>query len=127
MPASVTSSADLDDPPRQPRGPLAIGPWIVDPPINELRRGNEAVRIEPKAMDVLVFLADRAGRLVSREELFAAAWPGVVVGDEALTQTINKLRKAFGDASRSPSYIETIKSSGSCGMTHSRLPQTPEP
>jgi DNA-binding winged helix-turn-helix (wHTH) protein len=112
MPASVTSSADLDDPPRQPRGPLAIGPWIVDPPINELRRGNEAVRIEPKAMDVLVFLADRAGRLVSREELFAAAWPGVVVGDEALTQTINKLRKAFGDASRSPSYIETIAKRG---------------
>ena len=112
MPASVTSSADLDDPPRQPRGPLAIGPWIVDPPINELRRGNEAVRIEPKAMDVLMLLAERAGRPVTRDELFTAAWPGVVVGDEALTQTINKLRKAFGDASRSPSYIETIAKRG---------------
>ena len=57
-------------------------------------------------------MSERAGRPVSREELFAAAWPGVVVGDEALTQTINKLRKAFGDASRSPSYIETIAKRG---------------
>lgn len=105
-------SASADDSHRPPRGSLAIGQWLVDPQSNELRRGSEAVRIEPKAMDVLMLLAERAGRPVSREELFAAVWPGVVVGDEALTQTINKLRKAFGDASRSPSYIETIAKRG---------------
>jgi DNA-binding winged helix-turn-helix (wHTH) protein/TolB-like protein/Tfp pilus assembly protein PilF len=91
---------------------LRIGEWLADPEGNELRRGGEALRIEPKAMDVLMLLADRVGRVVSREELFAAVWPGVVVGDEALTQTIIKLRKALGDNSRSPSYIETIAKRG---------------
>lgn len=89
-----------------------IGEWSADPESNELSRGSETLRIEPKAMDVLMLLADRVGRVVSREELFMAVWPGVVVGDEALTQTINKLRKALGDNSRSPSYIETIAKRG---------------
>jgi DNA-binding winged helix-turn-helix (wHTH) protein/TolB-like protein len=91
---------------------VRIGEWSVDPETNELTRGTETVRIEPKAMDVLVLLADRAGRVVGREELFVTVWPGVVVGDEAITQTIIKLRKALGDNPRSPSYIETIAKRG---------------
>lgn len=91
---------------------LWIGPWSVDPETNVLERGNEMVRVEPKAMDVLMLLAARVGRVFTREELFAAVWPGVIVGDEALTQTIIKLRRALGDNSRSPSYIETIAKRG---------------
>ena len=91
---------------------LRIGEWSVDPRTNELRRGTESVRIEPKAMDVLMLLARHAGRVVRRDELFAAAWPGVVVGDEALTQSIIKLRRALGDDSRAPAYIETISKRG---------------
>jgi DNA-binding winged helix-turn-helix (wHTH) protein/TolB-like protein/Tfp pilus assembly protein PilF len=94
------------------RPPLQIGDWSVDREMNELRRGGEAARIEPKAMDVLMLLADRVGRVVSREELFAAVWPGVVVGDDALTQSIIKLRRALGDDPRSPAYIETIAKRG---------------
>jgi DNA-binding winged helix-turn-helix (wHTH) protein/TolB-like protein/Tfp pilus assembly protein PilF len=92
--------------------PVQIGPWSVDPEANVVRRGEETIRLEPKAMDVLVLLAQRAGRVVRREELFAAAWPGVVVGDEALTQSIIKLRRALGDDSRAPSYIETVAKRG---------------
>ena len=84
----------------------------MDPTTNELARGGEVVRIEPKAMEVLLALAQRAGQAVSREELLAAVWPGVVVGDEALTQSIIKLRRALGDNPRSPSYIETISKRG---------------
>jgi DNA-binding winged helix-turn-helix (wHTH) protein/TolB-like protein/Flp pilus assembly protein TadD len=91
---------------------LRIGDWQVDPATNELARPGEVVRIEPKAMEVLVALAGRAGRAVSREELLAAVWPGVVVGDETLTQSIIKLRRALGDNPRSPSYIETISKRG---------------
>ena len=94
------------------RSRMRIGEWTADPQTNELSRRNEAVRIEPKAMDVLMVLAGRVGRVVSREDLFAAVWPGVVVGDEALTQSIIKLRKALGDDSRAPSYIETIAKRG---------------
>src|SRR5688572_3291261 len=63
-------------------------------------------------MEVLMLLAEHADRVVSREELLHAVWPGVVVGDEALTQSVIKLRRALGDDSRSPSYIETIPKRG---------------
>jgi DNA-binding winged helix-turn-helix (wHTH) protein/TolB-like protein/Tfp pilus assembly protein PilF len=89
-----------------------IGEWWADPATNELGRGGETVRIEPKAMEVLVLLAGRAGRVVTREELFSAVWPGVVVGDEAITQSVIKLRRALGDNPRDPSYIETISKRG---------------
>jgi DNA-binding winged helix-turn-helix (wHTH) protein/TolB-like protein/Tfp pilus assembly protein PilF len=91
---------------------LSIGEWLADPATNELRRDGRKVRIEPKAMDVLMLLAARSGDVVHREELFAAVWPGVVVGDEALTQCMIKLRRALGDNPRSPSYIETISKRG---------------
>lgn len=111
MPTSFPSAggAGVD---RRRRTQRWIGEWAADPEVNELRHGDDAVRIEPKAMDVLMLLADRPGRVVTREELFLAVWPGVIVGDEALTQTINKLRKALGDNSRSPSYIQTIAKRG---------------
>jgi TolB-like protein/DNA-binding winged helix-turn-helix (wHTH) protein len=57
-------------------------------------------------------LADRSGAVVTREELLSAVWPGVVVGDEALTQSIIKLRRALGDNPRSPAFIETISKRG---------------
>lgn len=91
---------------------LCVGEWTADPEANKLSRDGRIVRIEPKAMDLLMLLAARAGNVVTRNELLATIWPGVVVGDEALTQEINKLRKALGDNSRSPSYIETVTKRG---------------
>ena len=49
------------------RSGLRIGEWWADPTTNELRRGGDAIRIEPKAMEVLMALAARAGEVVSRE------------------------------------------------------------
>jgi DNA-binding winged helix-turn-helix (wHTH) protein/TolB-like protein/Tfp pilus assembly protein PilF len=91
---------------------LRIGEWWADRTTNELGRAGGTVRVEPKAMEVLMVLADHAGQVVSREELLAAVWPGVVVGDEALTQSVIKLRRALGDNPRSPSYIATISKRG---------------
>ena len=98
--------------PARPGGRYRIGEWQVTPALNEIRRGAETVRIEPKAMEVLAMLAERAGDAVAREDLLAAIWPGVVVGDDALTQAVIKLRKALGDAAREPKYIETIAKRG---------------
>jgi adenylate cyclase len=97
-------------------GPIATGwqirEWCVEPAVNEIRREGETLRIEPKAMEVLVFLANRAGQVVSRDELLSALWPGVVVGDDALSQAVIKLRKALRDPAKSPQYIETIPKRG---------------
>jgi DNA-binding winged helix-turn-helix (wHTH) protein/TolB-like protein/Flp pilus assembly protein TadD len=91
---------------------VLIGDWRVSPATNELSRAGATVRIEPKAMEVLALLASRDGDVVSRRELLAAVWPGVIVGDEALTQSVIKLRRALGDNPRAPAYIETISKRG---------------
>jgi DNA-binding winged helix-turn-helix (wHTH) protein/TolB-like protein/Tfp pilus assembly protein PilF len=91
---------------------LRIGEWQAERATNELSRPGERLRIEPKAMEVLMVLAGRAGQVVGRDELLATVWTGVVVGDEALTQSIIKLRRALGDNPRSPAYIETISKRG---------------
>ncbi len=91
---------------------VRIGDWELDRALNEIRRPGASIRLEPKVVDVLAYLADRPGSVVSRDELLEAVWPGVVVGDDALTQAVIKLRKALGDEARQPAYIETIAKRG---------------
>src|SRR5664279_5447472 len=91
---------------------LKIGDWSVDRATNEISRGAELVHLEPKVVDLLFALAQRADQVVSREELLAQVWSGVVVGEDVLTQGVIKLRKALGDNSREPVYIQTIPKRG---------------
>jgi TolB-like protein/DNA-binding winged helix-turn-helix (wHTH) protein/Tfp pilus assembly protein PilF len=96
----------------QPDTPFTVGDWLVDPRANELQRDAATVRLEPKVMRVLCVLAERPGSVVSREDLESRVWAGMVVTSDAVTNTIIKLRKVFGDDSRRPSYIETISKTG---------------
>jgi TolB-like protein/DNA-binding winged helix-turn-helix (wHTH) protein/Flp pilus assembly protein TadD len=61
-----------------------------------LADGNE-IALRPKTFGVLHHLIENAGRLVSKDELFAAVWPNVTVTDDALVQSIGELRRALGD------------------------------
>ena len=63
-------------------------------------------------MRVLVHLAERAGEVVSREQLETDVWRGTVVGYDSLSNAIAKLRKAFEDDSQQPAVIETIPKVG---------------
>ena len=91
---------------------IRIGEWELDAEGCELRRGAESVHLESKTVEVLRQLALKPGRVLGRDELLSLAWPGVVVGDDALTQAIIKLRKALGDDAQDPRYIETIPKRG---------------
>jgi DNA-binding winged helix-turn-helix (wHTH) protein/TolB-like protein len=91
---------------------LRVGDWTVQPDLNQLSAHGRTVKVEPKAMAVLLYLAERAGQVVGREALLAQVWPGVVVGDDSLTQVIIKLRKALGDDSEHPTYIQTVTKKG---------------
>lgn len=95
-----------------PAGALQVGDWRIAPELNQISRAGECVRLEPKAIELLVFLAQRRREVVSREELLTALWPGVIVGDNALTQVVSKLRRALGDTAREPAYIEAIAKRG---------------
>ncbi len=96
----------------QPYAALQIGEWRVAPDLNQISRGQEVVHLEPKAMAVLMHLASRPGEVASRDELLGAVWPGVIVGDNALTQVVIKLRKALGDTAREPTYLQAISKKG---------------
>ncbi|MGD8418201.1 MAG: TIR domain-containing protein [Pseudomonadales bacterium] len=91
---------------------LAIGEWTLDVGAQRLSRGNQSHRLDPKAQSVLLHLIDRAPEVVSREGLMNRTWPDVVVGQNVLDQAIAQLRKAFGDDSRNPVYIETLPRRG---------------
>jgi adenylate cyclase len=91
---------------------VRVGDWAVEPTLNQVSAAGRTVKLEPKTMAVLAYLADRPGQVVSREALLSAAWPGVLVGDDSLTQVIIKLRKALGDVPEKPAYIQTISKGG---------------
>ena len=89
-----------------------IGDWSVEPAANRLFREGREVRLEPKVMRVLIYLVERRGEVISRHDLEAHVWAGMIVTDDAVTNTVIKLRRALGDDARNPRYIETIAKTG---------------
>jgi adenylate cyclase len=91
---------------------FSIDNWTVEPALNRMSREGETIHFEPKVMAVLVYLAERPGEPVTRQELDDAVWSGMVVSYDALTGAIQKLRKAFNDDPRRPRIIETLSKKG---------------
>ena len=92
--------------------PFSVNEWHIVPDTLRMFSGGKEVRVEPRVMQVLVYLAQRPGAVVSRQELEDHVWAGMVVGYDAVTNTIIKLRRAFGDTSKPPRFIETIPKTG---------------
>jgi TolB-like protein/DNA-binding winged helix-turn-helix (wHTH) protein/Flp pilus assembly protein TadD len=94
--------------PSAPMAPFRLGDRQVEPGANEIA----GRRIDAKAMEVLVCLAEAAPAVVTHTALLEQVWPTVVVGDNVLHQAVANLRKALGDDARSPRCIETIPRRG---------------
>lgn len=71
-----------------------------------------AIRVEPKAMDVLVALAESGQDILSREQLITRVWPRGFVTDDVLNRCISNLRSALGDSPRAPRFIITVPRRG---------------
>ena len=91
---------------------LIVGDWEVRPNTLVIAGDGCEVKLTPRTMDVLVYLADRAGETVSQQELLTAFWRGAVSSPNAIHKSIAELRHAFGDADRQPVYIETVPKRG---------------
>lgn len=89
-----------------------VGDWRVEPELDEIERAEQRVRLEPRSMAVLVHLIERAGKVVSAEELLDRVWTGVVVAPSSVYQTIAQLRRALGDDSENPTYIANVPRKG---------------
>lgn len=90
-------------------GKIRIGSWVATPALNVLENGDRSVKLEPRTMDVLAYLARRPGEVVPVEELLASVWQGVVVGEGSVYHAVKQLRQAFGVDG---GYIETIPKRG---------------
>jgi TolB-like protein/DNA-binding winged helix-turn-helix (wHTH) protein len=77
-----------------------------------LCRGGEALTIEPKALNLLIFLVENRGRLLDRRGLIDTVWKEAFVTDHVLNRAIGQLRKVLDDDPKEPRYIETVHTLG---------------
>jgi DNA-binding winged helix-turn-helix (wHTH) protein len=85
-----------------------FGEFRLEPAEQLLARNRRAIPLAPKAFDLLVFLVENNGRLVTKDQIMQAVWPGSFVEEANLTVTISALRWALGDKESGSPHIETI-------------------
>jgi len=89
-----------------------IGQWRVDPALDEIARDDATVKLEPRTMRLLVCLAERAGEVVSVNQLLDSVWKDLVVTPYSVYQAVAVLRRALGDDPKNPTYIANVARRG---------------
>jgi TolB-like protein/DNA-binding winged helix-turn-helix (wHTH) protein/tetratricopeptide (TPR) repeat protein len=89
-----------------------LGPWEVRPKLGTLSGPSGTLHLEPKVMGVLVFLAEEAGEVLTRDQFIDRVWLGRIVSDEVLSRCISLLRASLGDNAREPKFIQTVPKIG---------------
>lgn len=85
-----------------------FGPFELDGAEYRLQRNGVEVPLQLKAFETLCILVERAGRLLTKDDLLRQLWPGTIVEENNLNKNISMLRKALGDCPDGQSYIETV-------------------
>jgi adenylate cyclase len=88
---------DMDSPARTRAKRLSFDRFVLDLDRGCLLLDGSEIAVRPKTFAVLCYLVENSGRLVTKDELFAEAWPGLAVTDDALVQSIGELRRGLGD------------------------------
>ncbi len=90
---------NVKDPQRQSSTEsLSIADWDIHISRNLITKGEHSIRLEPRTMAVLIYLAESQGEVVTRQQLEDSVWSGMVVGYDVLSNTIGKLRlQSTGD------------------------------
>ena len=94
----------------------------LDPVLRELRVGEDIRDVEPKVFDLIEYLMKNRERVVSKDELQEALWPGVVVTEASLSRTVMKARKALDDPAHEPEVIRTVSRKGFRFVANVRAP-----
>jgi DNA-binding winged helix-turn-helix (wHTH) protein len=100
--------------PQNNRRVARFGVFELDLSVGELRKSGAKLRLQEQPFQVLALLLERAGEVVTREELRQKLWPSdtFVDFDHSLNTAINKVREALGDSASSPRYVETLARRG---------------
>lgn len=103
-----------DAPPSGADDILHFGPFTLRVGERLLARDGEPVELGGRAMDVLLVLVAKANAIVSKQELMARAWPGMVVSDGSLRYQITMLRQALNDGEDGARYLSNVVGRGYC-------------
>jgi serine/threonine-protein kinase len=109
MPATETSPIAAD---RQRLPCVSFGAFAFDTHTRLLSRGGQEVALPPRVLGVLELLLQRAGDVVSRQELIDTVWKDAFVTDTSLAEAVSVLRQALADDPQSPTYIQTLHRRG---------------
>jgi len=90
------------------RSLIRIADLRVDPTLDEICKDGRTIKLEPKAMRLLMCLAERAGEVVSIEQLLERVWKEVVVSQDSVYAAVAALRRTLGDDPRNPRYIANV-------------------
>jgi DNA-binding winged helix-turn-helix (wHTH) protein len=101
-------------PSSQQPGVISFGSFQLDPDTGSLEKHGVRVRLPRQPARILTFLAQRAGTVITREELREQVWASDTFVDfeHGLNAAINKLRQALGDSAEKPRFIETLPGQG---------------
>src|SRR6202049_4742079 len=91
---------------------VSFGPFRLVAAQRLLLEGDKPVRLGSRAFDILTALVERAGEVVSKEELIIRAWPATFVEEANLKIQVSALRRALGDGQGDHRYIATVVGRG---------------
>lgn len=91
----------------------AFGRYLLSPNARRLEDADgRVIVLRGKGFELLLYLVQHAGQLVTKEQLLQAIWPGKVVEENNLNQAVSALRQAIGDDAKQPQYLATIQGRG---------------
>ena len=96
----------------KPEGIFQFGKFQLDPSARTLRRADEIVTLNRRAFDVLLYLVQNPGKVLTRKELLTNVWADTFVDENSLAQSISALRRALEEKPSDNNYITTLPGRG---------------
>ena len=93
-------------------GNLRFGPFELSSRERALRRDGVMLPLGSRALDILIYLAERPGELIAKQELLDRVWSDVTVEEESIRVHVFAIRKALGDGQFGNRYIANIRGRG---------------
>ncbi len=91
---------------------VTFGEFVLDRAARQLRRGEEALHLEPKAFELLELLVGRRPEAISKRDIRDRLWPDTFVSESSLTGLVGQIRQALGDDPKRPRFLRTVHAFG---------------
>src|SRR5271167_1439405 len=111
--------------PHDGKGVVAFGPFRLFPAERLLEKDGVPVHLGGRALDILIFLVERAGEVVSKRDLVARVWADVNVDEGSLRFHVAALRKTLGDGREGARYVTNVPGRGYCFVAPVSRSNTP--